>query len=266
MKRAWIAVLFAAVAQSAMAGLSYRIDSTTTGTQERKLSGLVEVEGSKFRMNVDKGDGMVFPDSSYVISTNGGHTLSVVDPAAKTYFEMPLDQLAGGVGAMMQQMGDKVKFTTSDPKVDVKDLGAGETIEGYATRKKSVDTSYDMNVEVMGQKMTISMSMATQSWVTDQLSMNFASFLQTGELRTGMPDIDKIIAAQAKGVTGFPLKQVANVHIQQNGMDMNMTTTTNVSSIQKKTIADSEFVVPAGFTKVDSPIEKMMKMMGGTRR
>jgi len=263
MKRAWIAVAFAALAHGAMAGVTYKIDSTTTGTQERSMSGVVEVEGSKFRLNVDKGDGMVFPDSSFVISTNGGRTLAVVDPSAKTYYELQLDQLANGIGAMMQQMGDKVKFATANPKVDVRDLGPGEKIEGYATKKKSVDTSYDMNIEAMGQKMTITMSMATESWVTDQLSTEWASFLQTGELRTGMPDIDKLIAAQAKGTTGFPLKQISKVHVEQNGMDMNMTTTTNVTSIVKKTIADSEFVIPAGFTKVDSPIEKMMKMMSG---
>jgi len=266
MKRVFLAVTFAAFAHSAFAGLTYKVDSASTGFRDSMTSGVAEVEGKNFRFNVTKGDAAIFPDSSFVISQNGGRTLVVADPGTKTYYELSLDQISGGAGAILQQMGGMVKFDIVNPKVSVRDLGAGEKIEGYATTHKNMDTSYDMSLDVMGQKMTIGMSMSTESWVTDQIPLDFASFLQTADLHTGFDAIDKLIAAQTKGLSGFPLKQVASIHIVQNGATMDMKTTTTISGIEKKSFPASEFAVPDGFRKTENPIDKMMKAMGGMKQ
>lgn len=262
MKRVVLALFFAALAHSAFAGLTYKVEAVSSGVREGMMTGVAEVEGKNFRFNVAQGDGMVFADSSFIVSSNGGRTMSVVDPGSKTYFDISLDQITGGVSGLMSQTGAKI--AVANPKVNVRDLGPGEKLEGYPTQRKGIDISYDLNIDMMGQKMTMNMSTSTESWVTDQIPMEAASFLQTGELHTGIDDIDKLVAAQAKALTGFPLKQVTTVHINQGaGMNMDLKTTTTVSGIQKKTVPQSEFVVPAGFTKTDSPIEKMMKTMGG---
>jgi len=263
MKKASAAFVIALLAQSAFAGYRYKVESVTTGMQESTMSGVAEVEGKNLRFDVAHGDGAVFTDSSFVVSNNGGRVLSVVDPSAKTYFEISIDQLSGGISGMMQAMGGSMKMSIANPKVNVRDLGNGEKMEGYATQRKAIDASYDMNIEMMGQKMSMSMSMSTESWMTDQIPLDFASFLQTGELHTGIPEIDKLLATQAKSLTGFPLKQVTTIHINQNGQQMEIKTTTSVSGIEKKTIAASEFVVPPGYTKTESPIEKMLKAMSG---
>jgi len=263
MKKAFIALTIALLAQSALAGYRYKVESVTTGMQESKTTGVAEVEGKNLRFDVEHGDGMVFTDSSFVVSSNGGRTLTVADPSSKTYFDISLDQLTGGIATMMQSMGSTMKMTVLNPKVNVRDLGAGDKIEGYATQRKAIDASYDMNIEMMGQKIKMSLSMSTESWMTDQIPLDFASFLQTGELHTGVPEIDKLLAAQSKSLTGFPLKQVTNIHINQMGQQIDIKTTTSVSAIEKKTIAASEFVLPSGFTKTDSPIDKMLKAMSG---
>jgi len=263
MKRAFSVLVFALLAQSAFAGYRYKVESVTSGVQDSTTSGVAEVEGKNLRFNVEHGDGAVFTDSSYVVSTNGGRTLSVVDPSTKTYFEISLDQLTGGISTMMQSMGGQMKMTVLNPKVSVRDLGSSEKIEGFDTQRKAIDASYDMNIEMMGQKVAMNMSMSTESWMTTQIPLDFASFLQTGELHTGIPEIDKLLAAQSKSLNGFPLKQVTTIHINQMGQPMEIKTTTNVSGVEKKTIAASEFVVPAGYTKTESPIDKMLKAMSG---
>jgi hypothetical protein len=263
MKRASIAFVIALLAQSVFAGYRYKVESITSGMQDSTTSGVAEVEGKNLRFDVEHGDGAVFTDSSFVVSTNGGRTLSVVDPSSKTYFEISLDQLSGGISTMMQSMGGMMKMTVANPKVSVRDLGNGDKIEGYDTQRKAIDASYDMNIEMMGQKMAMNMSMSTESWMTSQIPLDSASFLQTGELHTGIPEIDKLLALQAKSLNGFPLKQVTMIHINQMGQQMDIKTTTNVSGIEKKTIAASQFVVPAGYTKTDSPIDKMLKAMSG---
>jgi hypothetical protein len=266
MKRVLTAVLFVLAAQSAFAGLTYKVESVSSGIRAGTMSGVAEVEGKNFRFNVDKGDGMVFPDSSFVISQNGGRTVTVVDATAKTYYQIDVDQISGGMGGVLQQMGGMVKFNIDNPKVNVRDLGPGEKIEGYPTQRKAIDTSYDINIEVMGNKISMGVVMSTESWVTDQISLDFASFLQTGEFHTGFDAVDKLtaaLAAQSKAMNGFPLRQVTTVKVSQNGKPMEMKTTTTISGIAKKTFDAAEFTVPAGFQKTDNPIEKMMKGMTG---
>jgi len=80
-------------------------------------------------------------------------------------------------------------------------------------------------------------------------------------MRTGIEEVDKILASQAGASSGFPLKQTTTVHIRQNGADTSSTATVIVSGIEKKTIAAAQFAMPAGLTKVDNPLELMVKRM-----
>jgi Domain of unknown function (DUF4412) len=263
MKRAILAVMFAVVAQSAFAGLAYKVESVSSGIRESTMNGTAEVEGKNFRFNIGQSDDAVIPASGFIISENGGRTLAVVDPATKSYYELSLDQIGGGFGAILQQFGGMVKFTVANPKVNVRDLGAGEKIEGYATQHKTFDMSYDMNMDVMGQKTTMSFATTAEMWVTDQIPTESASFLQSGELHTGIDDIDKLIAMHVKSLSGFPLRHIATIHVVQGGNDMEAKTTTTVTGIEKKTFPATEFVIPAGFAKTDSPIDKIVKAMSG---
>ena len=100
-------------------------------------------------------------------------------------------------------------------------------------------------------------AMTTENWTTDQLSGEFASFIQARGLRTGIEAVDRLIEAQAAATRGFPLKQVSTVHVNE----MTMTTTSSVTEIQRHAIEASQFATPSGYTKVDDPITKMMRQM-----
>ena len=150
MKRIVIAIAIAIIANSAFAGLTYKVESASTGIHEGTTTGVAEVEGKSFRFNVSVGDGAILNDSSFIVSQNG-RTVAVVDPSSKSYYEIALDQLSGGVTSMMQQFGGLLTFTISNPKVSVHDLGNSDKIDGYATKHTSVDISYDLNLNAMGQ-------------------------------------------------------------------------------------------------------------------
>ena len=65
-------------------------------------------------------------------------------------------------------------------------------------------------------------------------------------------------------VLDFYLKQVSTVHLNQAGGEMTITTTSSVSSIQRRAIDPAQFTLPSGYTKVDDPITKMMRQMTAT--
>jgi hypothetical protein len=262
MKRVLMAVMAVAIAHTAFAGVTFKVESVSTGIRDVTISGNAIVEGGNARFNVAKGDGTLFTDSSFVIAKSGGQTIAVVDPSTKSYYELRLDQLSGGLATLLQQLGGMVTFTVAEPKVNVRDLGTGPKMAGYPTAHKTIESSYDLNLNVMGQKTKVGIATFTETWVTDQIPSEFATFLQMGDFHTGVAEIDKLMAANAKAIGGFPLKQISTMRFAQNDATMTTKTTTTVSAIEKKDFAVSEFAIPAGYVKSKNPIEKMMESMG----
>ena len=246
-------------ASTAFAGVTYDFQSMTTGAQQRALTGTVSVEGRNIRFDVTHGDNLLFKDTTFVLSNDGGQTLNVFDPAQKTYYTMNLSALSGSASGLFKSLGG-VNVSVANPKVSVRDLGDASAIAGYPTRHSTVDAAYDINIEAMGTKIATHMDMATESWTTDRIGSEFMNFIQMKNLRTGFDQLDKLIDAQSETLRGrFPLKQVTTLRLQQGSGDITTTTTSEVTHIEKKDIAASTFAAPNGYTKVDDPITRMTK-------
>lgn len=256
MKRLFCVLILSFAAHSAAAGVAYQFVSETSGMTRQKLAGQVVVEGPRMRVDFSAGDGMLFSAGSRVVSGDGGQTLTVLDPQAKTFYTIDLGSILGGSNSMLRQMGDLVRLDVRNPKASVRDRGRGPTIEGYPTRKSAVASSYEMLIDALGQKMTMTMNSATDVWWTDRLGAELTNFLQARGVRTGIDAVDKILALQTTSIQGFPLRQVTTTRIVMNGKTMTSTTTSNVSSIRQVTASPAEFAIPPGYKKVPSPMEK----------
>lgn len=260
--RKWLfSIAFAIVSLPAFAGLTYNFQSVTTGMRQTTLSGTVAAEGGNLRVNVTSGDGLLFKNNSFAVSKSGGLFVSVADPESKSYYDLEVEQLLGNTGSMLKQFGANISI--QNPKVIVNDAGDGGEIEGYPTRHQILDGSYDMAVDVMGQKMTMHLTMKTESWLTNRIGSEYVNFLQQRGIRTGVEAFDKLLDSYGEAMKGFPLKLITTVHVSQNqnAIEMTSTTTTTVTGITKKTIAASEFEIPPGYAKTDSPIDRMLKQM-----
>jgi len=250
------------VCAPAFAGLTYKAQSETTGLRNATIAGTVSVDGSHMRMDVTQGDNMIFKDNAIVLSNDGGKTMAILDPATKTYYDLQLQDLVGSATSMLSKMGDMVKVTFDNAHVNVRDAGEGGRVEGYPTHKYVLEASYDMNIDALGQKITSHMSMNTETWTTSEFSADLSSFLQLRGMRTGIEAVDKLIEAQGTAMKGFPLKQVSTIKVSQGGgSDMTMTTTSSVTDIARKNIDASMFAMPAGYTKTDDPVTRMMKQI-----
>ena len=241
----------------AFAGLAYDFTSTTTGIANQTISGSVRAEGTAMRVDITKGDGALFENGSFAVSTNGGKTMSVVNPSSKTFYELDLSQLLGGADALFKHLGDNVKLDVKNPKVSVTGGGPGGTVEGFPTKKSTVTSGYEMAIEGLGNPMSIRMELTTDVWWTDQVSSEFTNFLQMRGFRTGIAAVDRLIEAEAGAIAGFPLRQVTNTRVSFAGNDMTSTSTSTAKNVKKVAVPASAFVVPAGFTKVASPLEKV---------
>ena len=246
------------VAASSFAGVTYDFHSETTGLQQMTVDGNVAVEGPNVKMLVSRGDGMMFKDGATLLSRDGGKTLAVYDPSAKTFFEIGFDDMTASLAGVLKNAMVKISF--DNPAVNLKDAGDGGTLEGYPTAKSLLDATIDINIDAMGQTITSKMSLHTESWTTDKLGATALNIFQQRNVRTGIDALDNLIAAQSASLKGrFPLKQVTTVHLVQNGNDIATTTTATVSNIKQRAIDAAAFAAPVGYSRVDNPLEAMKR-------
>src|SRR5579884_1187411 len=172
------ALILLMLAPCAFGALTYKAESNTTGMRNATITGTVTVDGARMRMDVTKGDNMIFKDNSVVLSSDGGKTMSVFDPSSKTFYDLKIDEIIGGGSSILKGIGDLVKFDFANPKVSVTDGGDGGTVAGFPTHKYLLSASYDININAMGQQLTTHIDMDTDSWTTDKLAAEMSSFLQ----------------------------------------------------------------------------------------
>lgn len=247
MKSFLYSVVIVLAALPATAGITYDFRTVTTGLQASEQLGHVTVDGTNVRLEFQTGDGVVFRNGSVAISHNGGMTIDVLDPQAKTFWEIDLSSLNAAA------LADMVKMTNE--KVDVRDAGDGGTIEGFPTKHKVVTASADMNI---GNAPPMHLELTMESWTTDKVPTEAAAFLQRRLGSTGLPMLDKLIVAQGEAVKGFPLKQATSMKVAQGGGTMiQLSSTTNVTNVKTKAVTPATFVVPADYKKTKSPMERM---------
>lgn len=245
-------LLFLLVASSsAMAGVTYSFESVTTGIAPSTLAGEGASDGAKMRIHFTRGDGTVFPDDSLALTTDGGKSVSVVDVTAKTYYVLAPEDLVSGLGA-----AGLIKATS--PVAKLTDAGPGPTLEGFPTRHLVLDVSYDID---LGSAEKTHVTMHADAFVTDRIPGS-ANLLVSKGLRTGIPAVDKVIEERAAALgRSFALKQTVAVSAKGGLLDLSTTIATTMSKVKVQDIAAAEFAMPAGLTRVDSPIERLKKAL-----
>lgn len=255
-----LSFVIALLALPMYAGLTYEFRVTTRGVQQASMMGSVEVEGGRFRIDFRRGDGLLFRDGSFAVTSAATRIVRVAHPASKTWYELDLNELLGSSGAILGQLSEYVKVSVANPLVKTTDAGSGGTLEGYPTRRKIVDASSEVTLDVSGQKSIMRITLRSENWTTDRIGREFITFLQEQGRRTGVGGLDKLLDAQARAISGFPLRQVTTLRAVQNGLEVVTTTSTSISKIASRPVARARFEVPAGYSKTASPMEKMRAM------
>lgn len=172
---------------------------------------------------------MTFAEFEALVNQTNSELEGQMAELKKHLADMPAEQRE----AMEQMMGKKIKAGSGDTKIDVTKTSESKTINGYSC------TKYILKED--GKEMG---SIWTTTNVPDFSSMqeDFKEFSQ--RLASQMSMKGSQMAEAMMKVDGFP--------IQTNIGGMTQT----VTKIEKRSIAMSEFEVPAGFKKVKS--ENMM--------
>ncbi len=219
----------------------------------------VYAEGKKFRVEIVKGGNMLTPEGTIVLSQDGKMAY-FINPKEKTYWEMDLEQLKKMGESATKLMKKFAKMRYKDIFVDVVDMGSGGEVAGYKTEKYKMLVKYTMEMKILFKKINSEIKRETEIYTTKSLDMSdFDMYSFSNSFTSGIPEIDSQVMSKLK-VIGFPLKTVSYQYNDKGKLQS--IATFEIVSIKKESVPNSMFVLPKGYTKVESPI---MKMVGETQ-
>ena len=205
------------VASVATAGYYY--ESITTDQMEgKKKANLTKVrawvEGDNSRVEFSSGEEKGwFSDGNYLVTTDGGETVYLVNPKEETYAVFDLEAMLATMGQvmnMMEQMGGMMKMEFSDVGSEKLLEESGGEVMGHSTTHYRYKSRYTLDMNMMGMKRQTKTEMLQDIWLTDDLdARGFGVWLRPDRrMKTGNEELDELLNNEMAKIEGFPLKMV----------------------------------------------------------
>jgi hypothetical protein len=254
MKNLLVTVVLALAALPATAAIQYEFtQKNTTPASVEPVSDLIAraiVDGDKSR--IDFLGGTLYPPGTYVISTDATRRLHFVDPSKEWFTEVDTATVASTIGASNIRISNfKSSFESREDR---------PIIAGHPTEHTRLTLRYDITVTVKAIPLTQHIQTDIDTWATTAFPAHSVNaFLSS--LRTGNPDIDRLLDAEALKLKGFPLRQtvttraVANLPPSRSELKTPTTKTIVremwVSSIRETAADPSLFLIPARYRRAE---------------
>lgn len=246
----------------ATAGHYYEAVTTSDTGQKKKKQDVMQVrawvdgEAAKVEFVTGEKEGP-FASGSYLVTTDGGETVYLVNPKDETYGSFDMEAMMAAAGQAMNalsQTGGMMKMEFTDVSSEMLSEEAGGSVLGHDTTHYRWKSGYTMRMKMMGFKQENRVDMIQDVWSTDALdARGFGVWMRPDRaLRTGNEEFDKLISSQAATVKGFPLKTVnVSTTTGKKGKTMQTTSTTEVTTLREESIAASTFGWPDSYTEVE---------------
>lgn len=259
------ALLAAAPALATVGAQGYSFDVTSSGTDPR--SGNAQVMGvshGRWEKDLTRIDiiesparGGMMGKGTYMIATRATGITTFVDPAKQQYYEFNSTEMAAAATELQGAMAGVAKMEAVDIHVDMEDLGAGETIEGYATWKYRLTQSYTMRMTILGHNNDTKQHTVSELWIAPALLGDLNPGSRPAASANGMLKelTETTYKAYAKLKPGAMLRMINTSTSGDGAKARNRVTTMNLSNFRRESFSASIFQVPAGYKKIDSPFE-----------
>lgn len=232
---------------------SYYYESVTTtwGENQRKeQQSLMRgwVDGPRVRIEFPQGSqGGRVGEGAYMVTTDAGATVYMVDPKQKTYYTFDVGSLMASLEVMSAGMFDiEIRDFSSEKLLEE----AGGSVMGHDSTHYKVRTRFTMEMNAMGMRRVSTMDSTQDIWMTRDLSSEawgmWLKMLPSGG------DSEKFVEwAKESGMTnGFPLKSSTTTIItNRKGKSQSTRSEMEVTVLREEAIAASVFEIPPDYTE-----------------
>jgi hypothetical protein len=135
------------------------------------------------------------------------------------------------------------------------------TLAGVQTKHYRLTMDYEVTVVMRSIPMKQSVHTVIDAWTTERFG-NVAHDILASGMRTGNPEVDRLLDLETTKIPGFPLRQTSSIRTTllnrstSSRVQINPTRTIiremQVNSIREILTTAMVFTVPAGFTRAKS--------------
>jgi hypothetical protein len=195
-----------------------------------------------------------------LVTKDGGRTTVFLNPDTKEYFSMKPLEMMDGFKKMLESMGGSMVVDTSATTAALDSLGPGPKIDGHPTLRYRLTTATRMTISMMGEstvsstRSTMDMDVATDMGdYQDALAATMSGIADVTRSMGFAKGFSDKLAEQQRRVHGLPLRVVRNATVAQGTTIHASTTTIDSRNVQRVTVPDSLFAIPAGYKQVLLP-------------
>jgi hypothetical protein len=251
------------------AGMSYdfvvRSQSDRSGNKEMVMvKGRGTFAGTDGRIDIleSASGGNVFgAKGSYFLMLDGGKKMLLVDPTNKQYVEWDMANMLAGMSKLVNAIGGLVKMEMSDVKIDSRNLGPGETIEGYRTVHYQMIQNYSMTVKIFGRGSRSRVESTTDYYFAPALKglanpfvSNSQGWAQSADMFNNPDYKSQMSAALGKMEFGVPLKTVVrSISTDDKGKQSTSVVTSEMVGFKSVDVPRSAFAIPADYKMMEMP-------------
>jgi len=252
-------------AAPALAGMYYEARTTASGRKGAEMQNAIVkawVAGDRAKIVFESSGNPMTKEGMYMVTTDGGKTVYMVNPKDKNYFAWDVDSMMGMAGGMMKMMNFKI----TDPKVERVGEEDGGLVAGLPTVHYTHRISYTQSMKFMMMNKTSKIAQVQEIWAAPRLlDAALGIWLRKTPPTLGDEGFDKLVKAQMGTVKGFPLKmKTVQTDTDEKGRSETTTTIMEVTKLDLElSTPDSTFVIPPDYEKVD--MTGMMGPGGGKR-
>lgn len=254
MKRLLVTAALLLVALSSSAAIQYEfVQKNTTADSVEPVTDLTAravIDGVRSR--IDFIGGNIYPPGTYVVTTDGSRRLTFVDPTKRWYTEVDTSSVATTLGA------SNIRITNLKSTLEKRD--DRPVIAGYPTEHSRLTITYDISVTMKSIPLKQHVRTEIDTWSTSAFPPASPMSFLSG-LRTGNPEIDKLLDTETTRATGFPLRQIVTTRavadIPSSRSEIKTPTARTivremwVTSIRETAPDAALFVIPAGYRRAD---------------
>jgi hypothetical protein len=254
---ALVAAALLALARPASAQLpaAYRYGFTvsTTGEEDR-TAGTVYVAGDRWR--IDMASEAEKKSGDYLLSTDGGRTITIVHPEERSYSVHDADDFERIVSRVMRGLDAVMTLQLRDAKVATAALGAGDAVGGRATQRYRLTQDYEVSVGMFGFSSATRERVVTEYWVDPRLALprnpvvEMMSTLATALAQHDAAFLRRSTEARRTLFRGTPLKVVVTAESrEEDGEVKRKVRTIQLGEVERVAIDGPVFEVPRGFER-----------------
>ena len=216
------------------------------------------VDGDKTRVEFYSGEKNGFlAEGNYLVTTDGGETVYLVNPKDKTYGEFDMEEMMAMMGqamAMMEQMGGMFKMEFQNVRNEKVLEEPGGSMLGRSTTHYRFNSGYTMSIKMMGMKQQTTVDSVQDIWATSDFdARGFGVWLRPDRnMKTGNEEFDKLINTELGKLKGFPLKTVVvSTTTNKKGKSTQQTHTNEVTVLREESIPGSKFEWPSDYSEIE---------------